>query len=267
MILIFGSRFEQTNEVILKEKKLCLHCMVEGNFILSSFRKYHHFFLVPVYTSARFYYLQCMHCKKVYESDSVNIITSRKPTPEINLPFWKSPLGITTKIMAFVAVFFLGGGFLFKKYGKKNIESPQIENTQTDIREEYLKQDLQKMDSSDYKENSKIAEALKLYISKTLTGIETSKIKYFTRINGDKILVLVKVSDMKKIETSSRKTLLFEIENGLNDYLELNSLKQYIGVDGNWNMLLVKTPQKSDLDGLIADEKPLFDFYDEPSKK
>ncbi len=70
MILFFGTRVEQTHEAVLAEDKHCPHCNVIGKFKISIFRKYFHFFFIPVYTSERFSYLQCMHCKKKEEKET-----------------------------------------------------------------------------------------------------------------------------------------------------------------------------------------------------
>ena len=48
------------------------------------------------------------------------------------------------------------------------------------------------------------------------------------------------------------------------EYLEYPNIDEYyIGVDGKWNMLMVKTPYVSELDGDFADHKNLYPFYDD----
>ena len=73
-----------------------------------------------------------------------------------------------------------------------------------------------------------------------IEGIDTKKIKYAATIKNNKLMLILKVSDMKKIVKSSRKELVYSVEECL-ESLDYTSLTEhYIAVDGNWNMLLVK---------------------------
>jgi len=53
----------------------------------------------------------------------------------------------------------------------------------------------------------------------------------------------------------------------LSYYLNLEDFQLYIGVNGIWNMVLVKTPEEEDLGGRFAKSSLLFTFYGEPKIK
>lgn len=135
-----------------------------------------------------------------------------------------------------------------------------------DLRITYLQQDMSRLKSASTTEDP-MAELVKQCVDIGVdSGGEINKdaIKYFTRINGEKLLVLLEVRDLKGIKASSRKVIVQVIEECL-EYLneEMNIKKYYIAVEGKWNTLLVKTPNGSDLGGKFADDKLLLPFYEE----
>lgn len=155
-------------------------------------------------------------------------------------------------VVAFIIIALIGvfGG---KKDGKA-----------ADPRKEMLEQDLEKVTAGP-PESDSIATFLKPCVISSIHGIKTGEIKWFTKTNGHKLLVLLKVGDMKGIEKSTRKLLVEGVEECLLEYDPPGITETYIGVDGNWNMLMVKTPHASELGGKFADKNLLLPFYDETS--
>jgi len=137
-----------------------------------------------------------------------------------------------------------------------------IDKELDDVRREYLKQDMKKSTSHPNEKTDSISFFLKDCVSLSIDGINMDEIKYYTRINNDKILILLEVRDFKEVHKSSRKELVYAIEECLESFEFENIKDVYIGIDGRWNMLMVKTPFKSDLDGDYADESWLLPFYD-----
>lgn len=130
-----------------------------------------------------------------------------------------------------------------------------------DKRNVYLQEDQKKVNENPDQKTDSISSFLKQCVNKTLTGIQTDKLKYYSKEKNDTILVIVKVGDMKKIEKSSRKELLFAVEDCLKAVDYFKNKKIYIDVEGKFNTLLVKTPVKEDLDGKYADSDLLLPFY------
>lgn len=131
-----------------------------------------------------------------------------------------------------------------------------------DPRKALLEEDLKKVTANPAEADS-VAYLLKPCVSVSIEGIKTEEIKYYSKTNGTKLLVLLKVGDMKGIEKDSRKLLVEAVEDCLSVLAPEGVDEHYIGVDGNWNMLMVQTPHGSDLGGKFADSDLLLPFYDE----
>ena len=136
------------------------------------------------------------------------------------------------------------------------------EVTASDMKKEYLKEDIKQSTETPIMALDSVSYNLKVCVDQSIEGIDVDKIRYYSKIKDRKLLVLLKVGDMKKIQKESRKELVYVVEECLNSFVEMDAFETYIGVDGNWNMLLVKTPNGSDLEGKYADEKLLLPFYE-----
>ncbi len=130
-----------------------------------------------------------------------------------------------------------------------------------DARRIRLKVDQKRVTSNPNEESDIISCFIKESVNRSLKGINTNKLKYYTVERNDTILVIAKVTDMMGIQKSSRKKMLFAIQDCLTSSERYYSKKVYIDVEGNFSTLLVKTPQKYDLDGRFADEDLLLSFY------
>lgn len=130
-----------------------------------------------------------------------------------------------------------------------------------DVRMISLKIDRKKVTSNPNEESDIISCFIKESVGKSLKGIDTNKLKYYTVERNDTILVIAKVTDMIGIQKSSRKKMLFAIQDCLASSERYYMKKVYIDVEGNFSTLLVKTPMKYDLDGRFANEELLLSFY------
>lgn len=130
-----------------------------------------------------------------------------------------------------------------------------------DIRRIRLQVDQKKVTSSPNEESDLISCFIKESISRSLKGIDTGELKYYSVERNDTILVIVKVTDMIGVEKASRRKLLFAINHCILTSERYNMKKIYIDVEGNFTTLLVKTPSKYDLDGKFANEDLLLSFY------
>lgn len=132
---------------------------------------------------------------------------------------------------------------------------------ENDVRRIRLKVDQKKVTSNPNEESDVISCFVKESIGRSLKGIDTSKLKYYTVERNDTILVIVKVGDIIGIQKTSRKKMLFAIDNCLISSERYQMKKIYIDVEGNFSTLLVKTPSQYDLDGRFANEDLLLSFY------
>lgn len=106
----------------------------------------------------------------------------------------------------------------------------------------------------------------KKFLQKTKTtkkNISKNTVEYFTRINENKLLVLVKLPDLGKIE-SSTKDVFFEALLECYSYVE-NSLgieEYFIGVQFGSSSYMVEAPEKYE-DAVRQGERRILPFYDE----
>ncbi|HRV56189.1 MAG: hypothetical protein KDD16_12445 [Mangrovimonas sp.] len=262
MLFFFGTRATKIGETPIKNTT-CNFCSQPDTFKVITFGRYLHFFWIPIFPLFKTQTAECSHCKKTYSENefSQEMKTAIVKAHELNSP--KRPIwhgcGCLLIIAFFVLPMIFGGIYnIFKEDdGSKDI------NEENDVRAEYLNEELSRVTSSLTIETDSIAYDLKECINLTIEGIETDKIKYATALNKNRLLVLLKVDDMKKIKKSSRKELVYAVEECL-DLMEYQNIDEYyIGVDGKWNLLMVKTPYVSDLGGDFADLSDLYTFYDE----
>ena len=93
--------------------------------------------------------------------------------------------------------------------------------------------------------------------------LDRDQMEFLTRENGNKLLVLVKMKEIKRIERKERKQLLGLINNCLAEEIDLNDYELYIGVHGKITMMVASSPTERDDYGLIADDDILLPFYED----
>ena len=84
-------------------------------------------------------------------------------------------------------------------------------------------------------------------------------------MSADKILVLVKFPDLKKIHKDERPKVMGYVQMVLKNSPGIADRDRYIGVHGKYNFMMIKTPGGFD-NGKLVGRKPLYDFYPEPSE-
>jgi hypothetical protein len=142
----------------------------------------------------------------------------------------------------------------------------QGENTmkaKVDARTELLAADMAKMTSILQRNKDSVTYQLKECVDyDIISGLETKDISYFTKQKDDKLLVLLRIENIKKIKPEFRKDILRVVEDCLfQQELVKDADKLYIGIEGRWNTVLVKTPIDEDLGGRFADKYKLLPFY------
>lgn len=260
MLFLFGTRASKIKTVQLQGQTQCPHCESQNSFIATTYARYFHVFWIPFFPLLKSTILECSHCKKSYDVDGSpeSVKAALSKTHELDAP--KRPIwhGCGCLILvAIIAFSMISGviGYIFNK--------DEIDKENSDVRKEYLEEAIRKATSKPTIETDSISFYLKTCVSLSLEGIDMDEIEYYSKVNSDKLLVILKVSDIKKIQASSRKELVYAVDSCIDDFLDMSEYSKYIGVDGNWNMLMVKTPNGSDLGGKFADKKLLLPFYNE----
>ncbi|MGB3151997.1 MAG: hypothetical protein WBB27_15170 [Maribacter sp.] len=261
MIFFFGTRASK-----IKERKLkgttCPYCQTRDSFIVSSYSKYFHFFWIPLIPLFKTHIAECAHCKKSYDKVHFTQEMQRSLENENRLNPVKRPLWQGCGCLVLVAFFAIMMSISF--YGVyMRSENPEKYKVEVDPRLELLNADLDKLSRLIKKDSDSLTFALKECVDyDTIGGIDTEKIGYFTRKNGNSLLVLLRIEEIKKIKPKFRKDILDVVNDCLHQIDGFNKIDQvYIGVEGRWNTVLVKTPSDADLGGRFADKTKILPFY------
>jgi len=263
MIFFFGTRASKIKERKIR-KTICSYCNTEDSFIISTYSKYFHFFWIPIIPFSKIHIAECLHCKKSYAQNEFTkeMLLGLQKENEINpakRPFWQG-IGCIVLMLLFLIPFSIS--VFAALYGGTD----RFNNSETkDVRSAYLREDINHLSLALDPVKDSISFALKKCVTYDIeSGINTDKIKYFTKVADHKLLVLLEVKDMKQIRAKERKIIIDIIEDCLATMSNLASIDEYyIGVEGKWNTILVQTPTDEDLGGTFADKNKLLPFYGE----
>lgn len=255
MIFFFGTRASKIAERHLKNTN-CEHCQTQDSFKLSTFASYFHLFWIPVFPLFKTEVAECQHCKKTYDSAEFSEKIKRSIERENDLNRAKRPMwhGCGCLIIVALIAFSLISTGVAYLFNQDEIDKEFSNNS-------ILLSDLDLVTSNPSYEKDSISFIVKQCVSLSIEGIDTDEIEYMSKLNDGKLLLLLKVSDMKGVEKSSRRELMHTVEECLNIMTDENDLERYIGIHGNWNMLMVKTPYEQDLGGKFASQSALYRFY------
>ena len=260
MFFFFGTRASKVKERKLK-RTTCPYCQTQDSFVVSSFSKYFHLFWIPIIPLFKTHVAECTHCKKSYDKTQFTqqmqqSLDNENRTNPAKRPLWQG-CGCLVLVAFFTVMMAISfyGVYMRSKY-------PDKYKIALDPRLELLNADINKLSPLIRAEDT-LALVLKKCIDDDIVGgISTEDIAYFTQRDGNKLLVLLKVRDMKKIAAKHRRDLIPVIEDCLRYTNPKDSITQYfIGVEGKWNTILVKTPFDQDLGGRFADKQLLLPFY------
>jgi len=263
MIFFFGTRASKIKTRKIKRTS-CPHCETKDSFSVSTFSKYFHFFFIPIIPLFKTHVAECLHCRKSYSkhefTNEMNAALEREnETNPAKRPIWQG-CGCMLITGFFVLVFSIS---IYGVYFGNNLKNNSA--VEKDIRKEYLDADFKKTTALITGDKAALTLALKECVDYEIeSGLDTGKIEYFTKINELKLLVLLRIRNIKEIEPSDRKIVIDVVEDCLAAMPTLDSINAYyIGVEGKWNTVLVKTPTESDLGGRFADKNKLLPFYGE----
>jgi len=262
MLFFFGTRASKIKERKLK-RTTCPYCQTQDSFVVSTFSKYFHFFWIPIIPLFKTNIAECTHCKKSYDKAHFTQEMQRSLDNENRLNPAKRPLWQGCGCLVLVAFFAVMMSIsLYGVYMRsKNPEKYKIE---VDPRLEFLNADIDRLSSIVHAKDTLTLSLKQCVDDDIVGGIKTEDIAYLTKQSGDKLLILLEVRDIKKIDTKYRKELIDVVEDCMRYTNSKDSITQYfIGIEGKWNTVLIKTPFDEDLGGRFADKQLLLPFYGE----
>ncbi|MBL4670246.1 MAG: zinc-ribbon domain-containing protein [Flavobacteriales bacterium] len=259
-MVIIGYRSTLIGETTLSFTT-CEECGTKNSYTVFTYGRYFHVFWIPLFPIGKTYLAECSHCKKAYSKERLftkevreAFHTERVRTP-VKRPFWHSIgslmiLGIIglSIITALIAIATDDGSAEKKRLAEEPFK-------------EALEMDLAKLSS-----NVALDDSLTFYIKDCLSfslnnEVNEDEIEYYTEMKEDKILILLRIRDIKKIKKKSRKKLIEFIEMCVNLNDEPNTRDLYIMVKGKYTPILLKTPFESDLGGYLASKSDLYPYY------
>jgi hypothetical protein len=257
MLFIFGVRSTVTGSTVL-EQCLCPNCGQENTLTTVFTANYFHFFFVPFFPTGKSCVITCSYCRKQYDDKylppPIGEAVERFRLSQKKRPAWHCCGCSFLLILFFVWLVMLIFSIIF------HTSEPERPNPL----EDKYKSDFEKLTTSPDCKTDTISCAIKSYLDVVVTEeMDRDAFEYFSRVDGDKVLVLMKVTDMKKIESGVRKDLVNEIGYILRNKYGFDDEKIYIGVEGKWNTVLISTPDHKELGGNFANEEYLYDFYEQ----
>ena len=206
--------------------------------------------------------MTCSHClKKFTDKQLTPPLQEEIAKKEVMLgnkkPAWHSCGCMVILLVAFSTLVFTCAQKVFG-----DDDEPAEEELANEPYKKLYEADIKNLTSDPDPGKDSISFGIKQYIDMVVTDeMGKSGFKYFSKIKGNRVLVVMEVPDMKKVAAEERSTFLSLIREALDvmDYKEGKQL--YIVVEGTWNTVLVSTPTHSDYEGHFADIEYVYDFY------
>jgi hypothetical protein len=261
MLFLFGTGKSTLKNQYPLQGCSCPSCHQNTSMVAGTIARYFHFFFIPVFPTSRDNVAVCNHCKgsfsyNQFTDEMKQSFDAQQAAHPNSRPVWHGCgcFIILIGIVCFIGLLVVGW---FKS--KDEPEKPK------DKREAYLKADMKKATENPTMATDSTSFYIKDYMDDILENeLNKKEIKYFSKINGDKILIILDINDLKKIKPSERYYIINFVKEALEEHVGYENLQQYIGVDGMWNMVLAVSPHYTDIDGKFAEESVLFPFYDAP---
>ncbi|MBC9798266.1 zinc-ribbon domain-containing protein [Sinomicrobium weinanense] len=258
MLLFFGTRASKIKARPIGSPTECPYCQSKDSFVATTFGRYFHLFWIPLFPLYKTTILECSHCKRTYAEHELPpdlkqaLLKSNRLDPP-KRPLWHGFGCLVMAAIGLVIVVISIGSAVF--WSNNDVDEV------IDGRKLRLQDDIEKTTAQPDSITDPVSFHLKNCIDHSIDGIDTDKIRYYSRSKGNRLLVLLKVNDLKKTKAGSRKEIVFAVEDCLDSSPATGGHQVYIGVDGKWNMVLVKTPGGESLDGRFAETSLLLPFY------
>lgn len=244
----------------------CENCGTKNSYTVYVYGRYFHVFWIPILPIGKTYFAQCSNCEKAYSKEHLfpkeireAFHTAKVRTP-IKRPFWHG-LGC----MVILGVVLLA--IISIVITVASVDGPSDEKRLADKPyKEALDMDIAKLSS-----NVAPADSLTLYLKDCLSfainyELNEDEIEYYTEMKTDKMLILMRIRDIKNIKKKSRKKLIEYIEMCLTLSDDPNPKDLYILIEGKYTPILSKTPFEQDLSGYLAFKHHLYPYYEDEVK-
>lgn len=264
MLFLFGVRSSILKNKYQLHDCTCPKCFQKNTLTIKTIARYFHLFFIPIFPTSKDNFVICSHCNTTLNFNQLSDDMKSSFDYQNKLVPSKTPVWHGCGcLLILLLIFLFMGGVIFTWLTTKDTPAEA-----KDIRATLLEGDLKKMVKNPTKETDSTSFYLKEFFDEIIQGeLNKREIGYFSKVNGNKVLILLDIDDIKRIKKSDRYLILNFVKDGLEMHEGYENKDLYIGVDGMWNMVLVYTPRGSDMMGQFADKKRLYPFYDKPKNR
>lgn len=241
-MIFYGTKASKIGEFEAGNSK-CLHCEKTGTQRIAVFGKYFYVYWIPFFPTGKEAVAECVHCKRTLRQNELpNELRDVYHSSQIKRPFWHwTGLGIIGVLFALMSII-----------------NPTKE---VDPRSELLKADLERTSVNPTMESDSISFKLKAFFNdNAIEEIKPSEFEFLTKVKDNKVLILAKLPDLKKVRKEGRDDVVEMIQLIADTQESISDMDKYIGVHGTYNMMMVKTPVDYQNGNVVSDEA-LLEFY------
>lgn len=230
---------------------VCGHCDNHAPQRVTVFGKYVHVLWIPVFPTGKTKVAECMHCMRtIEENDFPSDLRANVHhySGQVKRPIWHF-LGLI------LIAGFIGLSTIIGVVGSiLSDDTPDPRADQLNAFEgQMVVNPVQEMDSTAY--------TLKAFFGDFVSeDLDISKNEYFSKVKDDKLMILVRMPELKRLEKTARPQVIEMIEMLVDADDGLKDKKRYIGVFGKYTLMLLKTPAEED-NSRLAISTPLLDFF------
>ncbi|MEN8928816.1 MAG: hypothetical protein ABF242_02275 [Flavobacteriales bacterium] len=243
-MLVVGTRKPELGEIKIPETT-CSICGERGKEKITVFGRYIQFFWVPSFPIGKTVTAKCDACnfitkKKYFTREQREQYNQYKNL--VRRPFWHWSGSIL--VILFMAYLTFG-----------------LKTREPDMRSWLLDDDVAKMvENPTYKSDSVSFVIKKLMDNIDIQNLKPEKFQYYSKIDENKTLILMKIPRFRKLRREERTEVLETIEIVTEATPLLWKKDLYIGIQGNVSFNLIKTPTIT-RNGKFITESHLYTFY------
>ncbi len=262
MFIFFGTRSSKLKDRFKLDHCTCPNCRVTGTHTVTTLGRYVHLFFIPVFPLTKTRSIECDHCKKTFAQEDLTDEMQEKLQRGLQVYPGKRPIWHGCGCLLIIGFILTSA---FASFFISDIDTEEDE--QDDIYKTMLADDIEKTRSHPSIESDSLGFYLSTCFDFNLVDdLSREEMAFFTKQNGSKLLVLVKMKEIKKIKRDQRKELLDLVKDCLYEIIDIEEYELFIGVHGRFSMMVVSTPSETDDIGYVASESILLPFYhDEPT--
>ncbi len=244
-MLIYGSRATHAGDFQLKDVP-CDNCGETSSFHMSFFARHGYLYWIPFIPIGKVSVAECNNCKRTFAEEEYNPTLSAcrdELRGRVKAPIWN-----WAGLMIIGAI--LLGSSMYDTFRYH------------DPREALLNADIDMMTVSPSETSDSVSFKMKTFMDFVLHEDMTPEdIQYYTKVEDNKALVLVKVPDFDDVELNERPEMINLMQSIVEGQEDLEGMdKYYCVLSGGNQIMLARSPQDSSY-GAFASGDILYDFY------